>query len=361
MTIEIAGRRVGPEEPTLIVAELSANHVGRYDVAKGIVRAASAAGADAVKFQTYTADSLTLDADGDEFRIGGGTPWDGRTLYELYESAAMPMEWHEPLAALAGELGLIWFSAPTDIAMSDFLEPLDPPAYKIASFEITDIAFIEHVASKGKPVILSTGVATLEDIESAVEACRRADNENVALLKCTSAYPAPLASMNLHTIPDLAERFGTVVGLSDHSTSLAVPAAAVALGARIVEKHLALDRALGGPDAAFSLEPEEFAAMARAVREAELALGEATYELDEVARRSRRFARSLFVARDVPAGAELTAEDVRSVRPSSGLHPGHLGEVLGRRAKAAIGRGTPLSWDLLEGGEPGPGGSESGA
>lgn len=348
MALSIGDRPVGPDNPVFIVAELSANHAHRYEVAADTVRAAARAGADAIKLQTYTADTITIDSDEPAFRIEGGTLWDGRTLHDLYGEAYTPWEWQPKLARIAEEEGILCFSTPFDRTAVDFLEDMAVPAYKIASFEITDVGLIEYVASKGKPVIMSTGIAGLADIEEAVAACRAVGNEQIALLKCTSAYPTPPGEVNLRTLPDMAERFRCVVGLSDHTTSTGVAAAAVALGACIVEKHLIVDRALGGPDASFSLEPDEFAAMVGAVRDAAEALGEATYELTEGSKSGRAFARSLFVVADVAAGEVFTEGDVRSIRPAGGLHPRHLKEVLGRRATKAVAKGTPLDWDLVE-------------
>lgn len=286
--------------------------------------------------------------DNEYFKIEHGTLWDGKTYYELYKSAYTPWEWQPKLKSLAEDLGLICFSSPFDKSAVDFLENIDMPAYKVASFEITDISLIEYIASKGKPVIISTGIATFEDITEAVNACKRVGNEQIALLKCTSAYPAPPDEMNLLTIPDLSKHFKTVVGLSDHTLGITVPVASVALGAQIIEKHLILDRKLGGPDAAFSLEPEEFRAMVNAVREVEKALGGVTYELSEITRKSRKFSRSLFIVRDIHRGDTLTEESVRSIRPGNGLHPKYLKNVLGKRAKKNIKKGTPLSWDLVD-------------
>lgn len=348
MPLLIGDRSVGADDPVLVVAELSANHAHRYEVAAHTVRAAARAGADAIKLQTYTADTITIDSEEPPFRIEGGTLWDGRTLYDLYREAYTPWEWQPELARTAEEEGILCFSTPFDRTAVDFLEEMGVPAYKIASFEITDVGLIEYAASKGKPVIMSTGVAELADIEEAVAVCRGAGNDQIALLKCTSAYPTPLGEMNLRTLPDMAERFGCLVGLSDHTTSTGVAAAAVALGARIVEKHFILDRALGGPDASFSLEPHEFGAMVRAIRDAEEALGEVTYELTKGAKSGRAFARSLFVVSDVAAGEVFTEDNVRSIRPAGGLHPKHLKEVLGRRAARAAAKGTPLSRDLVD-------------
>jgi pseudaminic acid synthase len=345
---KIDKRKVGLHNPIFIIAELSANHLQSFELAAKTVEAISKTGADAVKLQTYTPDTITIDCDNDYFQITQGTIWDGRTLYQLYQEAYTPWEWQPKLKKLAEELGLICFSSPFDQSAVDFLESMDVPAYKVASFEITDIPLIEFIASKQKPIIISTGIATLADIEEALQACKRAGNDQIALLKCTSAYPAPFEDGNLRTIPDMARRFNTVVGLSDHTMGTSVPIAAVALGARIIEKHFILDRNLGGPDAPFSLEPGEFKSMVTAIREVEKALGEVNYDLNEKAKRSREFARSLFVVKDMNPGEILTKENVRSIRPGHGLHPRHLNDVLGKRCKRSVTKGTPFSWDFVE-------------
>lgn len=296
-SIAIQGHQIELGKPVFIIAELSANHVQNYQVAEKTIHAIKESGADAVKLQTYTPDTITIECDNELFHVKQGTIWDGRTLYQLYQEAYTPWEWQPKLKKFAEDLGLICFSTPFDNTAVDFLESMDVPAYKVASFEITDIPLIEYVASKQKPVIVSTGIATLADIEVALGACKRAGNDQVAILKCTSSYPAPFEDANLRTIPDMADRFGTVVGLSDHTLGISVPIAAVSLGARIIEKHFILDRSLGGPDSLFSLEPGEFKAMVTSIREAEKALGEVKYELNEKTKRSREFSRSLFASR----------------------------------------------------------------
>lgn len=341
--IEIRGRRVGPGYPTYLIAEMSANHNQDFGHAVKILEAAHAAGADAVKLQTYTADTLTIDSDAPPFQIRGG-PWGGRRLYDLYQEAHTPWEWHPELKRVADGLGVALFSTPFDDTAVDLLESLDVPAYKIASFELVDNELLRRVAGTGKPVIMSTGMATLAEIDEAVTTLRRAGASQVALLKCTSAYPAPPAEMNLRTIPHLAEAFGCPAGLSDHTLDVAVPVAAVALGACIIEKHFTLSRSEPGPDSAFSLEPAEFKAMAEQVRVAESAVGEVHYGVSAQDAKSRIFRRSLFVVRDVKAGEPLTRENVRSIRPGNGLHPRYIGEVLGRRASGDVARGTPLDW-----------------
>jgi pseudaminic acid synthase len=341
-------RRIGGGAPAYIVAELSANHQGSLDVARALVRAAHDAGADAVKLQTFTADSLTLRSDREEFRIGGGTLWDGRSLYELYQEACTPWEWHGELFAEARRLGLDCFSTPFDAAAVDFLETLDPPAYKVASFELVDLPLIEHIAATGRPVILSTGMATLADISDAVGALRDAHCEQFALLKCTSSYPAPPEDANLRTIPHLSQAFGCPVGLSDHTLGFAVPVAAVVVGACIIEKHFTLSRKVAGPDSAFSLEPPEFQEMVRAIRTAEASLGRVHYGLSPAELKSRGFRRSLYAVADIAAGEAFTRENVRSIRPANGLPPKELPQVLGKRAARPIVRGEPLSWDCVK-------------
>ncbi|SFM88972.1 pseudaminic acid synthase [Methanolobus profundi] len=347
MEIKIGDRYVGERHPVFIIAEVSANHLQNFDLAVDTIKAIKDSGADAVKLQTYTPDTITINCDNDFFQIEHGTQWDGKTLYNLYEEAYTPWEWQPKLKKRAEELGLICFSSPFDATAVDFLENMEVPAYKIASFEITDIPLIEYVASKGKPVIISTGIATLSDIEEAIAACKRMGNEQIALLKCTSAYPAPLEELNLNTIPNIKETFKTVVGLSDHTLGISAPIAAVALGARIIEKHFILDRNMGGPDAAFSLDAQEFKNMVEAVRETEKALGQINYELTENAKKSRDFSRSLFVVKDIKAGENFTKDNVRSIRPGFGLHTRYLNEVLCRKARNDLKKGTPLSWDII--------------
>ncbi len=340
-------RHIGWGEPVYIVAELSANHNQDFEQAVALIHAAKEAGADAVKLQTYTPDTLTIPSDKEYFRIGGGTLWDGRTLYDLYGEAYMPWEWQPKLKEIADEIGIDLFSTAFDPTAVDFLEEMGVPVHKVASFEIVDIPLIEKMARTGKPLMISTGMATLSEIEEAVRAARRAGATQIALLKCTSAYPAPPEEMNLRTIPHLAEAFGIPVGLSDHTLGIAVPVAAVALGACIVEKHFTLSRDIPGPDSAFSLEPHELKAMVEAIRTVEKALGEVHYGVSEREAQSRVFRRSLFVVKDVKAGEVFTEENVRSIRPGHGLPPKHLPDVLGRRAAHDMERGTPLTWDCV--------------
>lgn len=345
--LEIAGRKIGPGHPVYVIAELSANHHQQFGTALEIVRAAKTAGADAIKLQTYTADTITIDCDNEHFRIGKGTIWEGRVLHQLYAEAFTPWEWQPKIKAFADELGLGFFSSPFDHTAVDFLEKMDVPAYKIASFELVDLPLIRYAARTGKPLILSTGMATLAEIEEALRTAREAGATQLALLKCTSAYPSPAETMNLRTIAHLAETFGVPVGLSDHTMCVAVPVAAVALGACIVEKHLALSREVPGPDSAFSLEPSEFKQMVDAIRMAEQALGTVQYGVTEDEEASRCFRRSLFVVEDVKAGELFTAKNVRSIRPGYGLHTRHLDEVIGKGAARNIAKGTPMSFDLL--------------
>jgi pseudaminic acid synthase len=349
----IADRRIGDGAPTYVIAELSANHQHRLEAAEALVDAAAEAGADAVKLQTYTPDTITLDTDLPEFRINSGTVWDGRTLHELYGEAYTPWEWHEPLQRRAAERGLHFFSSPFDDTAVAFLENLGVPAFKIASFEIVDVGLIARVAATGRPMIMSTGMATLEEIAEGVDAARSAGARQIALLKCTSAYPAPPEESDLRTIPDMAARFGVPVGLSDHTVGTAVPVAAVALGACIIEKHLTLSRADGGPDGGFSLEPREFREMVDQIRIAERALGSVNYEPTAREAPSRVLRRSLFVVEPVSAGEAFTAQNVRSIRPGHGLHTRYLPRLMGRLAARDIARGTPLAWDLVDGGEAG--------
>jgi pseudaminic acid synthase len=335
------------DEKVFIIAELSANHNGSLDTALKTIDAMRASGADAIKLQTYTPDTITLDCDSEMFTISQGTLWDKRKFHDLYAEAMTPWEWHPILFDHAKSLGMEAFSSPFDSSAVDFLSELEVPAYKIASFEITDIPLIEYTAAQGKPIIISTGIATLNDIEEALEACKRMGNDQITLLKCTSAYPAALEEMNLLTISDMKTRFGVNVGLSDHTMSLAAPVAAVALGARVIEKHFILDRGMGGADSAFSLEPHEFKAMADAVRDSEKLLGKVTYELSPKSLKSREFSRSLFISEDVKAGETISASNVRSVRPSFGLAPKHLKSIVGKRFKTDAIKGTPLSWDHI--------------
>ncbi|HNT60368.1 MAG TPA: pseudaminic acid synthase [Candidatus Bilamarchaeaceae archaeon] len=345
-TITIGKRRVGHGEPCLIVAEISCNHLQKKEYALKLIGEAKAAGADAVKFQTYTPDTITIDSDNEYFRIKG-TLWNGRKLYDLYKEAYTPWDWFPELKDRAEEDGLVFFSTPFDETAVDFLEKLSVPAYKIASFEINHIPLIKYVAGKGKPVIFSTGVGTREDIELALKTIRAQKNEQIIMMKCTSAYPAPVGEMNLATIPDMERKFGVLAGLSDHSMNEVVPVSAVAAGACVVEKHFMLRRSEGGPDAAFSLEPAEFKKMVEMIRNTEAALGEATYENTEEAGKHKFIMRSIFAVEDIRKGEKFTRENIRVIRPGHGLHPKHYEEILGKAARAGIKRGTPLKLEMV--------------
>ena len=345
--IRIGKRYVGEGEKTFVVAEVSANHLQDYGRAEAIIKAAAQAGADAVKLQTYTPDTITLDCDNDYFQITQGTIWDGTTLHKLYEEAYTPWEWQPRLMEYANGLGLECFSSPFDATAVDFMKEMDMPAYKVASFEINDIPLIRKIAGLGKPVILATGIAYLEDMERALQVCKEEGNEQVVLLKCTSAYPSPYEEMNLKVIPNMAQVFDCITGLSDHSMGTAAAVASVALGAKMVEKHLTLSREDGGPDGAFSMEPDEFKKMVDEIRIVEKALGKVTYELSEKQKRSREDGRSLFVVKNMKEGEIFTEENVRSIRPAFGLHTMYLDEIMGKRARTDISKGTPLDWKLI--------------
>jgi pseudaminic acid synthase len=346
--VVIGSRRIIPGQPTYIIAELSANHNQDFSQAVKIIHAAKDAGADAIKLQTYTPDTITMRSDREEFRIAGGTLWDGRTLHDLYDEAYTPWDWQPKLKRVANDLGLELFSSPFDPSAVDFLEKMDVSVYKVASFEIVDIPLIKKIARTGKPLIISTGMATLEEIDEAVQAARSAGGKEIALLKCTSAYPTSPDEMNLRTIPELGRRFDVPAGLSDHSMGIAAPIAAVALGACIIEKHLTFSRSQKGPDSAFSLEPNEFKSMVEAVRVAERSLGDIHFGPGAHETNSRVFRRSLFVVESLKRGEMFDENNVRSIRPAHGLHTRHFGEVVGKRAARDIEKGTPLSWDLVE-------------
>jgi pseudaminic acid synthase len=344
--IKVNNRLIGLAHPAYIIAELSANHGQSFDQAVKIIKAAKEAGADAVKLQTYTPDTLTLNCNNAYFRIKD-TLWHGRTLYDLYSEAFTPWEWQPKLMQVANDLALDLFSSPFDDSAVDFLERMNVPVHKIASFENCDIALLRQIAGTGKPIIASTGMATLAEVDELVRTVREAGCQELALLKCTSAYPAPAEEMNLRTIPHLAQAFNVPVGLSDHTLGIAAPVAAVSLGACIIEKHLTLSRACAGPDSAFSLEPHEFKAMVESVRTAERALGQVCYDVSPAESKSRVFRRSLFVVSDVRAGEAFTQWNVRSIRPGYGLHTRYLDDVLGRAASRDIQRGTPLTWEMV--------------
>ncbi len=331
-----------------IIAELSANHNGSIKTAIETIRAAKKAGADAIKLQTYTADTMTIDAKSDDFLLKQGTVWDGSYLYDLYKEAYTPWEWHKELFKVAEDEGLICFSSPFDKTAVDFLEELDVPAYKIASFEITDIPLIEYVASKGKPVIISTGIATTEDIELALEACYKMGNKNIALLKCTSSYPAPIEEANMIMVKDLAERYNVISGLSDHTMGSTVPVVATCFGAKIIEKHFIIDREIGGPDASFSMNQDEFFEMVKAVREAEMAIGKIDYSLTKKQEKGREFSRSIYVVKDSKAGELITEENIRIIRPGFGMHPKYYQEALGKRFSSDVKKGDRISNKIFD-------------
>ncbi|MRX38754.1 pseudaminic acid synthase [Flavobacterium sp. LC2016-23] len=344
--MKIGSFEINNSSPVFIIAELSANHNGSIEVAIETIKAAKRAGANCIKLQTYTADTLTIDSSKDDFLIKG-TIWEGKNYYQLYKEAYTPWEWHAELFKVAKEEGLICFSSPFDKTAVDFLENLDVPAYKIASFEITDIPLIEYVASKGKPIILSTGIAEEEDILLALEACKKVGNNDIALLKCTSSYPAPIEEANMSMVKDLAERYNVISGLSDHTMGATVPIVATAFGAKIIEKHFILDRSIGGPDASFSMNEVEFTAMVKAVREAESAIGIVNYSLTEKQIKGKDFSRSLYVVEDIKEGEILTEKNVRSIRPGFGMHPKYFNEILGKKVTVNLEKGDALKWDYI--------------
>jgi pseudaminic acid synthase len=345
--MKIANRQIGSGHPCFIIAELSANHAGSIDVAIETIKAAKRAGADAIKFQTYTADTITLNSEKEDFVINQGTIWDGKKLHDLYNEAHLPWDWHTQLFEIAEQEELICFSSPFDKTAVDFLEELNVPAYKIASFEITDIPLIEYVASKGKPVIISTGIADENDIELALQACKRVGNDQIALLKCTSAYPAKVEDANLTMISDLTNRFKVVSGLSDHTLGTTVPVVSIAMGAHIIEKHFILNKTIQSADATFSLDENEFAEMVKHVRQAESSIGKVDYSLTESKKESRNFSRSLYVVVPIQKGETITEQNVKSIRPGYGMHPKHYASIVGKKAASDLEAGTPLSFDLL--------------
>lgn len=345
--MKIGDFEINNKSEVFIIAELSANHNGSKEVAIDSIKAAKRSGANAIKLQTYTADTLTIDCDKKDFILKSGSIWDGRTFYDLYKEAYTPWEWHKELFKAATEEGLICFSSPFDKTAVDFLEELNTPAYKIASFEITDIPLIEYVASKGKPIIISTGIAEQEDIELALDACKRMGNNDIALLKCTSSYPAPIDEANMVMVKDLAERYGVISGLSDHTMGSTVPIVATCFGAKIIEKHFILDKSIGGPDASFSMDEQEFTDMVKAVREAEKAIGKVDYTLTEKQKKGKDFSRSLYVVEDIKEGELITEKNVKSIRPGFGLHPKYYKTVLGKTAKSDLNRGQSLSLEMM--------------
>lgn len=345
---KIGNRTISPTSPAFIVAEISGNHNQDYNRAIEIIHAAAEAGVDAVKLQTYTADSITIDCDDECFQLKSGSIWDGQTMYELYSSAYTPWDWQPKLKEEAEKLGLECFSSPFDFTSVDFLEEMNVPAYKIASYEITDIPLIRKVAKLHKPIIFATGVAYPEDIARAMQVCTEEKNEDVILLKCVSAYPTPYEAVNLNVIPTLAKTYDCLMGLSDHTMGTIVSAGAIPMGARMIEKHLTLRRADGGPDSAFSMEPEEFAQMVKDIRILEKAMGTSEYVLTDTQKIEHRESRSLFVVKDIQPGEALTPENIRSIRPGEGLHTMYYEKVLGKKAKGFLKKGTPLAWELIQ-------------
>ncbi|MBN1041187.1 pseudaminic acid synthase [Clostridium botulinum] len=346
--IKIKNKVIGGNNPTFIIAEMSANHLQNFENAVKLIKAVKDAGADAIKLQTYTPDTITIDCDNEYFQINQNTIWDGTTLHKLYRKAYTPWEWQPKLKKIAEEEGLICFSSPFDTTSVDFLGKMDVPAYKIASFEINDIPLIEYVASKGKPIIISTGIATISEIHEAINACKKVNNNQIILLKCTSAYPSPMEDMNLKTIPNISETFNVVSGISDHTLGIEVPIASIALGAKVIEKHVTLSRADGGPDAQFSLEPHELKNMVTSVRNIEKALGQVTYELTEKQMKSREHSRSLFIVKDIKKGETFTEDNVKSIRPGFGLKPKYINNVIGKVSNIDIEKGTPMEWEFIK-------------
>ena len=345
--MKIGNFKIDQDSPCFIIAELSANHNGSLQTAIETIKSAKRAGADAIKLQTYTPDTITIDSDKDDFVIKG-TIWEGKNLHKLYQEAYTPWEWHEILFKTANDEGLVCFSSPFDKTAVDLLESLNTPAYKIASFEITDIPLIEYTASKMKPIILSTGISTQEDISLAIDACLRVGNKNIALLKCTSSYPAPIDEANLKMIKDLSSRYNVITGLSDHTIGSLAPIISICFGAKIIEKHFIIDRSIGGPDSTFSMNEQEFTEMVNSVRQAESAIGKVDYTLSQKQKISRAHSRSLYVVTNVKAGDIFTEENVKSIRPGFGLHPKFFQEILGKKAKSNIEKGTRFSLDLIE-------------
>jgi len=347
LKMKIQNKIINNNNPVFIIAELSANHNQDINIAIETIRAAKKIGVDAIKLQTYTADTITIDCDNKYFQINQGTIWDGTTLYELYKKAYTPWAWHEKLFQVAKEEGIICFSSPFDKTAVDFLEKFNVPAYKIASPEITDIPLIKYIAQKNKPIILSTGIAKKEDIDLAIKTCKDSGNNEIILLKCTSAYPTPMNEVNLLTMRDYKKKYEVIIGLSDHSLGIELPVAAVALGARVIEKHFILDKAIGGPDASFSLDFEEFSNMVKAIRNIEKALGKVTYELTEKTIKTREHCRSLFIVEDIKKGEKITKDNVKSIRPGYGLHPKYSEEILGKSVNQDLKRGTPLKLNYI--------------
>ena len=347
MTIKIGQKKIGHNQPVFIIAELSCNHNQDLSLAKETIHAIYESGADAVKLQTYTPDTLTIDSKKKYFRINDNTVWDGMTLYQLYQESYTPWEWHAELQSLAHNLGLEFFTSAFDYTAVDFLETLKVPAYKVASFEIHDLPLIRYIAKQQKPIIISTGIATQQDIQEAVKTCRETGNNQIALLKCTSAYPTPLSEVNLASMPTLGEKFNTLFGLSDHTLGTTIPIAATALGATIIEKHFILDKSLGGNDSTFSLDPVEFKHMVNEVRSVEKAIGNSSFHLTTTTTKTKRFGRSLFAVKTIKKGEKFTSTNIRSIRPGDGLHPKFIHQILGKKASLNISKGTALTWSLV--------------
>lgn len=348
MALKIGEYEINNKSNTFIIAELSANHGNDINIAKKTIAAAKEAGADAIKFQTYTADTITIDCDNDFFKIKNNTLWNGRTLYDLYKEAYTPWEWQKELKDYSEGIGLICFSTPFDKTAVDFLERLNVPAYKVASFEITDIPLIEYIASKGKPIIISTGMATLSDIEEAINACRKMKNDKIVLLKCTSSYPAKVEDSNLKTIQNMRDMFNVQVGLSDHTLGITTPIVAVALGAKVIEKHFILDKSIGGPDSTFSLDKNEFKCMVDAIRIAEKSIGKVNYNMNDKIVNNIQFSRSLFVVKDIKVGESFTGENIKSIRPGFGLPPKYINDIVGKTCRKNLKKGTPLKWEYIK-------------
>ena len=340
--------KIDLNKKVFIIAELSANHKQDINLAKETIKAAKEAGADAIKLQTYTPDTMTIDCNKDEFIIKSGTIWDGKTLYGLYKQAYTPWEWHKKLFEYAKDIGIEIFSTPFDKSAVDFLEKFKPIAYKIASFEITDYELVRYTASKKKPIIISTGIATIDEILDVVEICKSEGNENIILLKCTSSYPAPLEDANLKTIANMKETFNVEVGFSDHTLGITAPIVAVTFGARVIEKHFILDKSIDSPDNKFSLDKNEFKAMVKAIREAEKLIGKVDYSMNEKKKKNRMFARSLYIVKDVKKGEIITNKNIKSIRPGLGLHPKYLKEILGKKFRKDLEKGTALKWKYIE-------------
>ncbi len=345
-SIQIASRSIGPGYPPYVIAELSANHNGKLETALKIIEEAQKAGADAVKLQTYTADTITLNCDSEDFQIKGGL-WDGKTLYQLYQEAHMPWEWHKPLFDRARQIGITIFSSPFDNTAVDLLEDLNAPAYKIASFEAVDLPLIKYAASTGKPIIISTGMADVEEIQEAIDAARSGGCKELAILHCVSGYPAPAEDYNLRTIPDMIQRFGLVTGLSDHTMDNTTAIASVAMGASIIEKHFTLNRNGGGPDDSFSLEPIDLVSLCASAKTAWMAIGQVNYGRKSSEQGNVQFRRSLYFVSNLAAGSVVKAQDVRSIRPGHGLAPKHIDSVIGRCVRAEVSFGTPVTWEKL--------------